>query len=158
MTCAYPAPQCCVCPNCSDVPPNMYATISGVTNRKACDDCPNLNTVFVLGMNPSAPCDWYSVGGIGCGNDDIYSCAAYDLMEVSLGYDEDTSTTRLWIQTSYGTPYGDYIWEKTIPRVINCYGAITFGPADLIQSEGDPDCDFSNATIVVTGSDSPNCP
>lgn len=158
MTCHYPAPACCLCPNCSDIPPYMYATVSGVTSRGECEDCPNLNTVHVLAPNPSAPCDWYSVGGIGCGNDDQHTCATYDLIEVTMGYDEETSRMRVTIQTSYGDPYGDYAWEKTMPRVIDCYQPVSFDSTDLIYSYGDPDCDFSNATIVVSGSDSKDCP
>jgi hypothetical protein len=136
----------------------MHVSMAGVVDNGDCEECPNLNSLHVLGTNPSMPCDWYLFGARGCGNDDSYTCAVIDLLEVIVGERESVGYIRVYVDTRYGDPYGTYIWEKAVPRVRNCYEGVSFGPGDLIYTGGVPNCSFAAATIMVVGSNSPNCP
>ena len=150
-----PCCECFACQNCSSFPAYFAASITGVLSTAQCDVCEDANEQYGLGKIPceNLPCGWYAFGH--CQNLGHDSCGHVRLIELDITWTlvagQLVTTVGLSIELDSGSSY----WEQEFIGPINCYGGFTFTANDLVSNGSD--CDYSEATIELSGCDEDPC-
>ncbi len=149
-----PCCECFQCPHCMAFPPYFSAEITGVQSANDCQDCQDANESFALEAIPceNVGCGWYAFGH--CGS--FYTtCGDVTLIELRIGWSLVQGVLTSTVGLSIEHQGSGLSFEKTVVGPINCYGPFTFTADDLV--DGSAPCDYSQATIVLTGVDDYPC-
>jgi hypothetical protein len=149
-----PCCECFECPRCNAIPDYFSAVISGVASTPQCAACEDANELYGLERIPceNVPCGWYTFEH--CQRLDN-SCGHVRLLELRIAWVVEQGVLISKLGLSLEDDSGGYYWEQQIAGPIDCYGGFSFTANNYVS--GTSDCDYSQATIVLSGTDDHPC-